>query len=134
MTTVTLNSALPQNWVVCTVCGRTQVARTLCAIVRATACTTSWSCAHARLVARARYFSYACHYHDQKPRSQPQKATHVATPNPCCDIKFPLSVSRHQISPNSVATSKLYVLPVKCMPVKCAPTHCLSQYQNCVAT
>ena len=52
-------------------------------------------------------------HHLQQAWSQPRKATHVATPKPCRNINLSKlcrnikTVSRHQISPNSVATSKL---------------------------
>ena len=114
---MTLNSALPQNWVVCTVRGRTQVARTLCAIVRATACTTSWSCAHARLVVRA---CAPC-------RARATFATHatIMTKNPGRVLKRP-PMSRHQIH---VVTSNF---PNRCRDTKFLPI--VLRHQNCVAT
>ena len=92
---MTLNSALSQNWVGCTVrTPRTQVARTL----RARCPCRGRCCAHNKLVERM-------------SRAQPAQVAHagralVATrPGslpPSCDLT---SMSRHQGSQNHVATS-----------------------------
>ena len=120
--TVTLNSALSQNWVVCTVSrswtllrsqqvGRAHVARSVPQVVRS-ACA---GCAHStQVMGASRDLPSA---QPKPPKSRPQKIG-VATPifirqpEPCRDIK---SVSRHHSGQsrsrpqNEVAT--LFLLP-----------------------
>ena len=102
--TVTLNNALYQNRVGCTVrTPRTQVARAL----RAQCPCRGRCCSHSKQVARMSRACWACTCHDTPRQPIPRSRPHfdVATsrqPESCRDIK---SMSRHRGSQKHVATS-----------------------------
>ena len=118
--TVTLNSALSQNWVGCTVrTPRTQVARTL----RAQCPCRGRCCAHSKLVVR---MSRAC-------RTRSQRRSRACWECTCRDTpRQPAPGSRPHFD---VATSRQ---PASCRDIKSVsrhhPDHSMSRHQIGVAT